>query len=264
MAEGEDGWAGVFQRGHVLFDEESAAFGLADENGPPLVQELPERGPVRRDDVQGPAGEVGVLAEFRHQITFEHWRDGGLAVVPVAEHTEQVRHGFDDAGLDAEDVAQNEAARLGFVVWLRGVLLLGAVECVEVESFEMGNDGVREFRENVLEREGKALGVGEHVRRQGFKFAFSRLEDHDQFRVAAGIPLGAEAAFVVVAEGNGILKLDDGKAVALDGLKDAGIAKQAVGVRDGGDPRHLGDETPDDLFAPFRHRVSRFSKRARG
>jgi hypothetical protein len=93
-------------------------------------------------------------------------------------------------------------------------LLLGAIERVEVESFELGNDGVGQLRENIFEPEGKALSVGKHVRWQGFKFAFSGLEDHDQLSVAAGIPLGTKAAFVIVAEGDGVFKLDDGKPLA--------------------------------------------------
>jgi len=150
-----------------------------------------------------------------------------------------------------KNVAQNEAARLGLVVRLRGVVLLGAIERIEVEGFELGNDGVGQLRENILEREGKALSVGKHVRRQGFKLEFSGFEDHDQFSVAVGIPLGTKAAFVVVAEGNGVFKLDKGKAVGLDGLKHDRIAEQTIRVRDGGDSRHFWHKTPDDLLTPF-------------
>ena len=89
------------------------------------------------------------------------------------------------------------------------MLLLRAIERVEMEGFELGDDSVGQPWKDLLQRKGERLGVGEHVRRQGFPLALAGLEDHHQLSVAAGIPLGTKAAFVIVAEGDGIFKLDD-------------------------------------------------------
>ena len=81
--------------------------------------------------------EIGVRAQRRDEVIVQHGREAHFVVVALAEHAKQVGQALDDRRLNAEDVAQNKPARLHLVLGLRCVLLVGAVECVEMHGFQL-------------------------------------------------------------------------------------------------------------------------------
>ena len=123
----------------------------------------------------------------------------------------------------------------------------------------MRNHVERQLGENFFERERQALGGGEHVGGQRVKLVFAGFEDDDQLGFFASIPFRAKPAFVVEPERNRIFKLNDGEALCLDRLKNAGVAEQPVGVGHGGNACRIGHKPPHNLFAPFRHGQEIFS-----
>ena len=94
---------------------------------------------------------------------------------------------------------------------------------------------------------------GQHIRREGVELTFDRLEDDYEFHFLTGIPSGAKSAFVVEAKGHRVFELEDGKAFGLDGLGDARIAKQTIGIGNDSDPRHLWHKSFFDVVAPIGH-----------
>ena len=160
---------------------------------------------------------------------------------------------LDDTGFYPEDMPKNETTGLCLVLSLRPILLLGAIERVVIDRLQLGNNVKRELWEDLLEREGQAMSVGEHVGRQvsnSYSAGFKRRP----IRIFRRHPISSETGFHNRSGKNGVFELYDGEAFCLDGLEYAGIAEQAIRIRHGGDPRHIWHEAPDNLFTPFRHR----------